>query len=143
MTAERVHIASGDRIPAEWGPPREAKRRTTVSIRAPDGMEIFDKPWGRLSAKPGEDWVVTEASGDEYPIKRAIFARTYEEVAPGRYRKSARSRLIQVPQGFVAVLATLEGEIEVAHPDYIAIGPDNEVYANALAWVRTHLDFVA
>lgn len=143
MPANRIPIDSGDRIPPEWGAPRLARRKTTVAIRAPDGVETFDKPWGRLTARPEEDWVVVEASGDAYPIKKAIFGATYEAVAPGQYRKAATSRLIQVPEGHVAVLATLEGEIEVSHPDYVAIGARGEVYANARAWVEANLEFVA
>jgi len=42
----------------------------------------------------------------------------------------------------VAVLATREGEIEVRHPDYVAIGAENEVYANAAQWVSENLTFV-
>jgi len=87
--------------------------------------------------------VVTEESGNEYPIKQDIFARTYEAAGPGRYRKAARSRLVQVPEGWVAVLATLEGVIEVAHPDFVAIGADNEVYANSQAWVQANLEFLS
>ena len=41
----------------------------------------------------------------------------------------------------VALLATLEGPLEVRHPDYVAIGSQGEVYANAADWVREHLTF--
>ena len=33
-------------------------------------------------------------------------------------------------------------EIEVRHPDYVVIGADNEVYANAAHWVTANLKFV-
>ncbi|HEX8978976.1 MAG TPA: hypothetical protein VF811_04645 [Parasulfuritortus sp.] len=142
MSERSVRIEGAAHIPAEWGRPRTAVRKGTISLREPSGNETFAKPWGTLSARPGEDYVAVEESGDEYPIKKAIFARTYEAVAPGRYRKSAPSRLVQVPEGWTAVLATLEGKIVVRHPDYVAIGPDGEVYANARDWVAANLEFI-
>jgi len=139
---DRIPIAHGSQIPSDWGTPREAVRTTTVTIREPRGTETFVTSWGTLTALQGKDVVITQDSGEAYPIKKNIFAATYEEVAPGRYRKKARSRLVQVPKGVVAVLATREGEIEVRHPDYVAIGAEGEVYANAAQWVAENLDFV-
>lgn len=138
---DRIPIAHGSQIPAKWGTPREAVRTTTVTIREPAGMESFVTSWGTLTALPGEDLVIVQDSGEAYPIKKNIFAATHEEVAPGRYRKKARSRLVQVPKGVVAVLTTREGEIEVRHPDYVAIGAENEVYANLAQWVMENLTF--
>lgn len=142
MNERSVRIENAAHIPAEWGRPRVAVRRGTIGVREPGGVETFAKPWGTLTARPGEDYVAIEESGDEYPIKKDLFAKTYEMVAPGRYRKSAPSRLVPVPKGWVAVLATLEGEIEVRHPDYVAIGQDGEVYANSLTWVSANLEFI-
>ena len=139
---KRIHLASGYQIPAKWGTPREAVRTTTVIIREPRRTETFATSWGTLIAVPGEDLVIIQDSGEQYPIKKDIFAATYEEAEPGRYRKKARSRLIQVPEGVIAVLATREGEIEVRHPDYMVIGADNEVYANSAQWVAENLTFV-
>ena len=138
---DRIAIAHGSQIPSEWGTPREAVRTTTVTIREPAGMESFVTAWGTLIATPGDDLVITQDSGEAYPIKKNIFAATYEEVAPGRYRKKTRSRLVQVPKGVVAALTTREGEIEVRHPDYVAIGAENEVYANSAQWVEENLVF--
>lgn len=138
----RILIQHGDQLPSSWGNPREAVRKTTIVIREPQGMETFVTSWGTLTAAPGLDWVIVQDSGEAYPIKKDIFAATYEEIAPGRYRKKARSCLVQVPEGVVAVLATREGEIEVRHPDYVVIGAENEVYANSEEWVSANLEFV-
>lgn len=142
MIEPRTHLDSGDQIPAEWGKLRAAVRKTIVIIREPNGIETFVKSWGALSATPGEDWVIVQNDGEEYPIKKDIFATTYEEVTPGRYRKTAHSRLVQVPEGIVAVLATREGELEVRYPDYVVIGEENEVYTNSAAWVAANLEFI-
>ena len=112
-----------------------------MSVREPRGTETFAKPWGELTARSGEDYVVVEDSGDEYPIKRGVFSSTYQPMGEGRYRKSSCSRLVQVPEGWVSVLVTLEGEIEVHHPDYVAIGQAGEVYANDREWVAANLMF--
>ncbi len=138
----KVRIASEFELPAAWGAPRAAVRKTTVARRAPIGVETFVLSWGTLTAEPDEDWIVIQDSGEAYPIKRDIFAQTYEEVAPGRFRKTARSRLVQVPEGMVARLATQEGELEVRYPDYVVIGAQGEVYANSAEWVAENLEFV-
>lgn len=140
--AKRLVIANGSQIPAEWGAPREAVRTTTVTIREPDGEESFAVSDGILVARSGLDWVIVQHSGKEYPIKKDIFRKIYEEVASGEYRKKARSRLVQVPAGVEVVLISLEGRIEVRHPDYIVIGTQNEVYANTAQWVSENLEFL-
>src|SRR5690606_39114834 len=140
MTEQLIAIADAGDIPAAWGTPRTASRRGTVTIREPRGREVFTLSWGELTAEPGVDLVVGQPSGESYPIKKDIFARTYRQVAPGRYRKATRSRLLQVPEGVAAVLTTREGELLVRHPDYLAIGEDGEVYANAAAWVADKLE---
>lgn len=142
MNEQTIQILDGSQLPPEWGEPKPAVRKTTVTIREPDGVETFVLDWGTLTANPGVDWVVVQESGEAYPIKKDIFATTYEALTPGRYRKAARSRLVQVPAGVVAVLATREGKLEVRHPDYVAVGAEGEVYANAAAWVAENLLFV-
>lgn len=139
---ERVSIENGDQIPPGWGVPQEAQRKTTVTIREPERQETFAVAGGTLTATPGLDWIIIETSGQEYPIKKEIFAVTYEEVTAGHYRKTARSRLVQVPEGSTAILATREGRIEVQHPDYVVIGKENEVYANSATWVSENLIFL-
>jgi hypothetical protein len=141
-SVKHIRIANGSQIPTDWGTPRVAKRKTAVMVREPMGIETFKKFWGTLTATPGDDLIIVQDSGEEYPIKKEIFEKTYKTVAAGRFRKVALSRLIQVPKGVVAVLATLEGDIEVMHPDYIVIGENGEVYANNVEWVKANLDFV-
>ena len=70
----RLTIAHGGHIPAAWGPPREAVRTTTVAIREPRGVETFVTSWGTLTGTAGEDMVVIQDSGEEYPIKKTVLA---------------------------------------------------------------------
>lgn len=142
MKLSPIRIASPDHIPTDWGSRREAIRKTTVATREPRGTEIFATAWGTLIAEPDKDLIIIQDDGEQYPIKKNIFSTTYEQTTPGRYRKKAHSRLVQVPPGAVAVLVTREGEIEVRHPDYVVIGADNEVYANSLQWVTENLAFI-
>jgi hypothetical protein len=141
MPEQHIAIADASEIPSAWGAPRLASRRFTVAIREPRGKESFRVAWGELTAEPGVDWVVMLDDGTAYPIKKDLFQRTYEAAGPGRYRKVDHSRLVQVPPGMVALLATLEGPLEVRHPDYVAVGSQGEVYANSADWVREHLTF--
>lgn len=141
MPEQRIAIGHASEIPPAWGALRTASRRFTVAIREPRGLETFQVAWGKLTADPGVDWVVEQEDGTAWPIKKDLFERTYEASGPGRFRKSERSRLVQVPPDTVALLATLEGPLEVRHPDFVAVGPRGEVYANAADWVQKHLTF--
>jgi hypothetical protein len=138
----RVHINNGHQIPADWGAPRTARRKSTVTVREPAGTETFEKAWGTLTATPGTDLIIVQDDGEEYPIKKEIFDKTYVAVDHDRFRKKAVSRLIQVPEGVVAVLATLEGDIAVGHPDWVVIGSQGEVYANHADWIEANLEFI-
>lgn len=141
MTETAVAIGCAAEIPPAWGEPRPAQRRGTVAVREPRGRETFTNAWGVLIAEPGIDLVVVQDSGEAYPVKKNIFADSYVAAGEGRYRKISCSRLVQVPAGAVAVLATREGREEVRHPDFIAIGDDDEVYANSAAWVAANLEW--
>lgn len=145
--SEPLLIQSAADVPASFGRLRRAQRKTTVRIREPQPpagqtVEVCETSWGSLQADVGIDWVIVPDSGAPYPIKREIFAQTYQEVEPGRYRKSAISQLVQVPAGVTALLKTLEGDEQVAHPDYIAVGSQGEVYANGAEWVAQNLVWV-
>ena len=114
-----------------------------MRVRKPEGSEAFKTAWGVLAAHPGEDLIVIDKSGGEAPIKRRIFERTYGEASHGEFRKHAVVRLVQVPAGVTAILATLEGELEVCYPDYVVIGAQDEVYPNGAEWVAENLEFLA
>lgn len=136
---DHVIIQNGNQIPPDWDLQREAKRKNTVTVREPEGQETFEVTGGTLTATPELDWIIIQPSGEEYPIKKEIFTATYEEVKAGHYRKTARSRLVQVPEGVIAALVTREGSVEVRHPDYVVIGTENEVYTNSAQWVAENL----
>jgi len=142
----RIIIENGSQIPHKFGPLRAARKKSLVQIREPSApSEHFKKSWGDLTAIPGQDYVLfSSRDHDGYPCKIDIFRETYEETEPGSgfYQKTERSRLVQVPPGVVAVLKTKEGDLEVEYPDYIVVGPRDEVYANRPTWVEENLEFV-
>ena len=137
-----VRIARGKDIPPSFGGLHLARKKNAVRMRRPTEPEEFKTEWGVLVARPGEDVVVIDPSGSEAPVKKEIFERTYGETAHGEFRKHAVVRLVQVPPGITAVLTTREGDLEVRHPDYVVIGVDDEVYANAADWVAENLEFL-
>jgi hypothetical protein len=138
----RVRITCGNDIPSHWGALRAAIRKGTVVIREPRGSECFVTAWGTLTATAGLDVVVSEDSGEEYPVKKSVFSKIYQETAPGRYRRTTVSSLLQVPAEVIAVLASREGELLVRYPDYLVVGTENEVYANSAEWVAANLEFL-
>jgi len=140
---DRVLVTHQADIPPEFGPLRSAVRKTTIGIREALEGETFILPWGTLVAQPQTDVIAVQESGEEYPIKIDIFRDTYDEVAPGRFRKKAVTKLVQVPPGVLVKVETLEGNLEVVHPDYLVVGVKGEVYANNLEWVLQNLEFIA
>ncbi len=143
---DTVTIKNGDEIPPSFGRLRTARKKSLVEIREPDGPEeTFKKQWGTLKAEPGQDVVVmSESDPKGYPVKRDVFDRTYQETTrgSGQFRKTAVSRLVQVPKGVTAKVETMEGTLTAEHPDYIVVGKDNEVYVNAHEWVEQNLEFI-
>lgn len=142
LSPKKIIIENGKQIPPEWGDPHPAIRKSTVTTRNPIGQEVFSVFGGTLSASPETDIIIVQESGEEYPINKNIFATTYSRAGENRYRKIAKTHLIQVPIGITAVLKTKEGTLEIQHPDYVVIGIENEVYSNSSDWVRDNLEFV-
>lgn len=142
----RITIANGSEIPGSFGSLRTARKKGTVRIREPRSpKETFNKSWGTLTALTGQDVILySDADPEGYPCDIEIFGQTYKETRPGsgEYRKTESTRLVQVPQGIVAVLETREGTIEVEHPDFVVVGKMNEVYANSFDWVAQNLSFL-
>jgi hypothetical protein len=142
MDRRPIRIASAKDIPPSFGGVRFARKKSLVRIREPKPSETFETAWGVLTATPGEDVIVIDPSGSEAPVKRRIFERTYGEASHGEFRRHAISQLVQVPAGETVTVVTLEGELQVSHPDYIVIGAEGEVYSNGAQWVEQNLEFL-
>jgi hypothetical protein len=133
-------IKNGDEIP--FGKVIRARKKSLVTIREPNGAEEkFKLAWGDLTAIRGQD-IVIQSGEDEYPCKIDIFNKTYDSVGNGKYQKNEICKIIKIPEGVKVRLVTLEGEVDVSYPDYIAIGKNNEVYCNGQEWVNKNLKFV-
>lgn len=130
---------------AVYGKPLIAQRKTLVKVRPVKGeSEVFLTGEDPIVAISGEDYVVIPCDGSpSYPCKIDIFHKSWEGTNDGSgvYRRKALSRVIQVPPGDTVLVKTLEGDVSVSHPDYIAIGVDGEVYKNEVEWVKQNLEF--
>lgn len=138
-------LKSPSDIPSSW-PILKARKKTTVSIRESIGREKFKVSWqdSVLESDPELDLIVIQPNGTEYPCKKDIFAETYTEIADNQWIKNEISRLVQVPEGEVVSIDTLEGKLnEVKYPDYIVIGKQDELYANKFDWAEQNLEFLA
>jgi hypothetical protein len=137
-------FTTAQEVIAVYGEPRIAQRHTTVGIRQPNGTETFKHKNGDLTAVPEIDYVVVPTDGSlEYPCKIDLFHKAWVETEPGSsvyHRKP--SRVIQVPEGDLAIINSREGESRVAYPDFIALGLDDEVYCHSKEWVDKNLNFV-
>lgn len=142
----RHSFATGAQVVAVYGAPRLARRRTLVRTRPIAGdREIFHTSSGDLEGSSQEDLAVVPCDGSPaYPCKRGIFNDSWSETEPGSglYHRRALARVVPVPEGHEVLLHSLEGDLCVRHPDYIAIGIQDEIYANSAAWVAANLDFL-
>jgi hypothetical protein len=129
-----------------FGEPVVARRKTKVRIRETNGVETFVSKYGQgtLTAKQGIDYVVIPVDGsDPYPCKIDIFHNTWEEIdGTGTYRKTGLCRFIPIPEGTTVELKTLEGPVEVSHPNYIALGAEGEVYSYSKEFIEKNLDLI-
>lgn len=145
MTTYR--FSRGSQVVQAYGPPLAARRRTRVTTRAIQGeRETFLTSTGQLEGLKDLDLVVVPCDGSPpYPCKISIFRESWRETEPGSgvYQRQALAQVVPIPEGDQVVLHSLEGEITVRHPDYIAIGVEDEVYANSARWVADNLDFIS
>jgi hypothetical protein len=135
-------FTTGTEVIAAFGQPLTAKRKTLVRIRPTVGTEVFPRERGDLTAVEGIDYVLMPVDGSQpYPCKVDIFPGSWEETEPnsGLYRRSALCKFVPVPAGYTVTIKMREGDATVSHPDYVAIGIDDEVYSYSSDWVRDNL----
>ena len=79
----------------------------------------------KMEGKAG-DWKVTGPDGGIWTIKPDIFAKTYTEVSPGVYAKSALATAQLIPHDMI--VHTLEGDVPASAGDFLVTGPAGEQY---------------
>ncbi len=141
-------------IPSEWNV-LTVRKKTTVTIRPAFEVEKFKVSWqdAELVSDPEFDLIITQPNGSEYPCKKDIFWETYERVNVlidfdsdpqlQPYIKKATTTLVEIPEGISVEIETLEGILPVVtFPDFIAIGPRGELYANTREFFNNNLEIV-
>ncbi len=105
--------------PARYGYRRYRKKagRAVTAVRLDLDFEGFEyRKWGGTQRCKKGDWVL-DNDGDVYTVDADTFAETYEEVAPGRYEKSAPVWVKQADEP--GSITTKEGLTEYASGDYL------------------------
>jgi hypothetical protein len=139
-------------IPSDWKR-LTVRKKTTVMIRASDGVEEFKVAWSDkpLISNPDEDLIIIQPNGSEYPIKQNVFEETYDihdntSWTPSEftYIKKTTTTLVEIPEGVTPFeIETLEGVIDnVGYPDYVAIGAKGELYTNTKEFVEDNLKII-
>ena len=137
-----LYIGCGSEIPSSFGPRLRGRKRTRVAIRKPDDAAVLGADGALPHVDEATEYLLEHGPGDFAVIKKSIFEATYEPVGQGQYRKKTIVQLVQVPTDADVVLRTLEGEVAVAHPNYVAIGAVDEVYPNSAEWVANNLELL-
>lgn len=158
-----IIISSGAQAIQVFGSPKVARRKTLVYIREVVGEEFFysNSSSSELKAVEGIDYIVIPVDGenlypckkdvvipvdgeDLYPCKKEIFHNSWVETeTTGVYREKALYKVIPIPKGNAVTLKTLEGDVVVSHPAWIAIGIADEVYSYSSEWVEKNLELVS
>ncbi len=79
--------------------------------------------WGGIQHCEQGDWII-DNNGDIYTIKADIFAKTYREISPGRYKKTALVRARVATES--GVIETEEGSSDYGPGDYIVFNDGDE-----------------
>ena len=141
-------------IPETWNR-LTVRKKTPVRIRDSKGVETFKVSWqdAELTSDPELDLIIIQENGSEYPCKKDIFYQTYVakdldlSMAVGMridtWVKNATTTLVEIPEGTTVEIETLEGVLpDVSYPDFIAIGPKDELYANSREFFNKNLEVV-
>jgi hypothetical protein len=120
-TAEPIKVGCSSDIPDSFGKLREVVGRGTVGVREPIGTETFHSAlFGDETAVPGVHVVVVLGDGREVPIARQTFGENFEEVIPGRFRRSTRMTVVQIQEGVTVLVGDFKtGWFEERHPNYL------------------------
>lgn len=92
-----------------------------------------------------KDVILKGEDGVEYPCKRDIFLRTYEQVDDTEfYVKKGEFVIVEIPRNVRVDIKTLEGdEKDIVFPNYLAIGPKSEVYPLTTDFVFNKLKVIS
>jgi hypothetical protein len=99
---------------------RAATNVTAVKLDLDTDGFVYRKWGGEQSCKPG-DWLVNN-QGDTYTIDAETFARTYAEISPGVYKKTAEV-WAEVADS-AGSIKTLEGETHYQMGDYLVFNDE-------------------
>ena len=101
-------------------PLRQYRRKERTEVTAVqfdlEAEEFTYRKWGGTQRCKRGDWLVNNA-GDTYTIDRDVFARTYREIAPGRYVKDAPVWAVKTDKA--GTIKTIEGSTDYVVGDYL------------------------
>lgn len=101
---------------------RKKERRAVTAVRLRLDFDGFEyRKWGGTQRCKSGDWVL-DNNGDVYTVDAATFAKTYKEVSPGRYEKSAHVWAKQATTS--GAIKTKEGATNYEAGDYLVFNDD-------------------
>lgn len=106
---------------------RENRPISAVQVRLETAGFTYRK-WGAMQSCKAGDWVV-DNQGDIYTVDQHSFAKTYTEISPGRYVKTAKVWAIRAQSA--GVISTKEGETHYGAGDWLVYNDEarNDGYA--------------
>ena len=138
----RIRIRKSQRVDGPWRTARKSQVCGAEQVIDRDEFQV-NTSWGAtLTGKRG-DYRVWDAANpaDEWIVEESLFAKTYEEFEPGRFRKTATVDVLELSAP--AVVETLEGDVEGEPGEHLlARGAEGEYYLIPHDFFARHYRYV-
>jgi len=128
LTTGRGRVLDEPPANAQWRYVRPKALQKPVRARRAEADTRIDGPHGVLHARGGVDYIVVHAPGDQAVVRGEIFARTYEPLGGGLYRKRSDVVLRYFVLDHPAPIRTLEGVVKAKRGDWVMQGVTGELW---------------
>lgn len=123
----REHITEAP-FNAQWRAVRAKPNQPPIRARLAEADTTVRTAHGELSARGGEDYIVTYELDDHAVVRRDIFERTYEPIGSGLYQKRTDVVLRYFTLDRPVMVETMEGDQRADAGDWIMQGVAGELW---------------
>ena len=117
----------------DWRPIRPRANQAPVQARRAEADCIVEAKAGMLSARGGIDYIIEHGAGARGVVRGDLFARLYEPLGDGRFRKRTDVIFHAFTLDRPALVHTLEGPQKAEPGDWVIEGVAGELWPVARA----------
>lgn len=123
----REHIAEPP-LNAHWRLVRPRPGQPPIRARLAEADTTVSTAHGQLTARGGQDYIVTYEFDDHAVVRRDIFERTYKPIGSGLYQKRTDVVLRYFTLDRPVIVETIEGDQKADAGDWIMQGVTGELW---------------